>query len=67
MRRRMVQLGIDPNQPEYGLARRILNNWELKKFLLSTSPEHRQLAYDKLKPLLQFPVQDFEILTAPDA
>lgn len=60
--RAMARMGIDPAEPEYGIARRILSNMHLKTFLLKLAPENRRFGYEKLKPLLLFEVQSFEML-----
>ena len=63
----MARMGIDPEQPEVGIARRILSNMHLKSFLAKLEPDNRRIAYDKLKPLLLFDVLPFEQLCAEEA
>ena len=58
--RAMSRMGIDPERPEEGIARRILSNMHLKSLLGKLQPENRRIAYDKLKPLLLFEVLPFE-------
>lgn len=60
--REMLDLGINPTCPEVEIARRLITNRELQTFLLHVAPEHRQEAYDKLKPMLSFEAMPLDAL-----